>query len=319
MKKKKIVHLLTSDKKSGGNVYERYLEHIDLDIKHEFLIDTNVKNRVKKLFYFYHSLYKISKKEYEVTIRKSESCFFMNKHQKNIVIFHHYYPAPTNFLVNIFQRLAHRNLLRNLDKIDTLVVVSRYWQEYFKNIGFIQTKIIYNPFEIEEYLAYDSKRIEQFKIKYRLDKKPILYIGNPQKSKGADKTYEALKDLDVHLVTSGAGELRLSVMNLNLNFQEYILLLQASSLSVLMSQIEEGWNRVAHESILCQTPVIGSGRGGMGELLSESGQIVCGDFSSLKKIVEKSLDNKLEVSKEALEYVKNFSLVKFHTEWKNIL
>ncbi len=319
MKKEKIVHLLTSNKKSGGNIYERYLQDIDLEIEHEFLIDSNMKNRVKKLFSFYYALYKISKKEYSTVIRKAEASFFMNKKHKNIVIFHHYHPTPTNFLVNLFQRLAHWNLLNNLDKIDTLVVVSRYWQEYFENIGFSQTKIIYNPFEIEQYLEYDSKKIEQFKLKYKLDKKPIVYIGNPQKSKGTDKTYEALKDLDVHLVTSGEGELKLPVLNLNLNFEEYILLLQASSLSVLISQIDEGWNRVAHESILCQTPVIGSGKGGMGELLSESGQLICQDFSRLNELVELSLSNKSKVTKNALAYVKSFSVSKFYDEWKTIL
>ncbi len=319
MKKKRIVHLLTSDKKSGGNIYEQYLRDIDLEIAHEFLIEVNVKNRVKKFFNFYFSLYKVSKKEYSTVIRKSESSFFMNKRQNNIVIFHHYYPAPTSFLVNMFQRFAHQNLLRNLDKVDTLVVVSRYWQEYFNNIGFRRIKVIYNPFEIKQYLDYNSKKIEQFKIKYKLDKKPIVYIGNPQKSKGTDKTYEALKDLDVHLVTSGGGELNLPISNLNLNFQEYILLLQSSSLSVLMSQIDEGWNRVAHESILCKTPVIGTGRGGMGELLEESKQIICIDFDNLKIVVENALNKNLEISQETLSYVKNFFLEKFYMEWKNIL
>jgi len=317
MRKKRVVHLLTSDKKSGGNVYEKYLQNLNLE--YEFLIDKKVKNRVKKLFYFFYSLYKISKKEYSTIIRKSESVFFMNKVQNNIVIFHHYYPAPTNILVNVFQRLAHQNLLRNLDKIDTLVVVSQYWKEYFKNIGFNHTKIIYNPFDIEEYFNCDDKKVEAFKVKYKLDKKPIVYLGNPQKSKGTDRSYEVLKDLDIHLVTSGHGELKLPIKNLNLSFQEYILLLHASSLSILMTQIEEGWNRVAHESILCKTPVIGTGRGGMGELLEKSGQIVCSDFKHLKELVEESLDNELEVSREALMYVESFSLLKFYTEWKNIL
>jgi hypothetical protein len=317
MKKDSIVYLVTSDKKSGGNVYERYLQ--DLNLEYEVLIDKRIKNKIKKLFYFFYSLYKVNKKEYGTIIRKSESVFFMNKAQNNIVIFHHYYPAPSNILVNLFQRLAHKNLLRNLDKIDTLVVVSQYWKEYFENIGFTHTKIIYNPFNIEEYLNFDSKKVEQFKLKYKLDKKPILYLGNPQKSKGTDKSYAALKDLDVHLITSGHGELKLPIQNLNLSFEEYILLLHASSLSILMTQIDEGWNRVAHESILCKTPVIGTGRAGMGELLEKSGQIFCRDFENLKELVKKSIDSNLEVSGEALEYVKRFSLLKFYTEWKNIL
>lgn len=319
MKNNKIVNILTSNKKSGGNIYEKYLQKMDLEMENRFLIETNAENKVKKIFHFYNSLYKISKQAYDITIRKSEACFFMNKYQKNIVIFHHYDPDPTNFLVNAFQKIAYRNLLNNLDKIDILVVVSNYWKEHFKKIGFERTKIIYNPFEIEKYLHYDVKKIEAFKAKYNLTKKPIIYIGNPQKSKGTDKTYEALKELPVHLVTSGKGELKLGIKNLDLNFEEYILLLQASSLSVLMSQIKEGWNRVAHESILCQTPVIGTGKGGMGELLKKTNQIICNDFSKLAELVEMSLKQNLKISEEAKEYVRSFSVEKFYDEWRKIL
>lgn len=41
-----------------------------------------------------------------------------------------------------------------------------------------------------------------------------------------------------------------------------------------------------HEALLCQTAVIGSGRGGMGELLQESGQIICDTPDRLSEHVE---------------------------------
>ena len=47
------------------------------------------------------------------------------------------------------------------------------------------------------------------------------------------------------------------------------MLLQAASVAVTMSKFNEGWCRTAHEAMLCKTPVVGSGMGGMGELLEE--------------------------------------------------
>ena len=43
-----------------------------------------------------------------------------------------------------------------------------------------------------------------------------------------------------------------------LSKQDYLRLLKACDLVITMSKVREGWCRVAHEAMLCQTPVIGS-------------------------------------------------------------
>ena len=57
------------------------------------------------------------------------------------------------------------------------------------------------------------------------------------------------------------------------------MLLSCCDIVISFSEFPEGWNRVAHEALLTKTPVIGSGQGGMNELLNKSGQIICRDIA----------------------------------------
>lgn len=319
----KIAHLQTSSQKSGGNLYESYLSGLEeiFEVKRVLLMKNTKKNKLLKLFECFKNLYAFSKREYlasDISIRGVQGCFFMRQEKKNIVIFHHYDPHPNNKLIGFYQKFLYKNLMRNLRKIDKIVVVSRYWQEYFEQLGFTTTKIIYNPFEIEKYGQYTISEIDAFKQRYKLDNKPIVYIGNAQAIKGTDQVYERLKSLDIHLVTSGISQIELPCMNLKLSFEEYLMLLQASSVVVLMSQIKEGWNRVAHEAILCGTPVIGSGSGGMQELLEGSGQKICHDWEALELMVVELLNNPT-IHADALEYARQFSVEYFIDEWKALL
>ncbi len=322
MKKLKVIHLLTSKRGSGGNIYARYLDALSCqacDFETVYIMEGKAQNRVVKFIQYMKGLLQISKRECDIAIRHAEACFFMDTHYKNIVLFHHYDPAPSNIFVNLFQRFAYRQLIRNLSKIDMLVVVSTYWKTHFQKMGFDRVRIVYNPFEVDKYL-YCSKQVqENFRKKYHLEGKPIVYIGNPQRAKGTDKAYEALKDLDVYLVTTGGGNLKLPVSHLNLSFEEYIVLLHTASVSVFMSQIHEGWHRGAHESILCRTPVIGTGKGGMGELLQHTGQTVCNSFETLQEDVKRIIEQNLTVSEEAWEYAKRFDLNRFYDAWEDVI
>ena len=131
----------------------------------------------------------------------------------------------------------------------------------------------------------------EFKRRFSSEEKPILYLGNCQRIKGVVEAYEQLKDLKVHLVTSGRKEVDLPILNLNLDYRDYLLLLKSSSVVITMSKFKEGWNRTAHEAMLCKTPVIGSGLGGMKELLEGGNQIICENFSDLKERVSYVLDH----------------------------
>ena len=314
MRREKI-HLTISKRRYGGGVYGSYISKLP-GVKTQTLIKTNSNNKFVKLLHFIKNLYRFSKNySNALVVRNLDGCFFMKKSQRNIAVFHHHHPVESNLLVSLYQKFAYRNFLKKLHSFDKVVVVSKYWQEHFKKMGFYNTILIYNPFEIELYKKKPDVVLSNFLKKYNLDNgKPIIYIGNPQKEKGADIAYNALKDLDVEMVTTGIRQIDLPVKHLELSFDEYITLLQISSVSVLMSRIKEGWNRVALESILCGTPVVGSGRGGMGELLRGARQYICDDPTELKGVVQKVLQNPI-VDSESLNYARSFSVERFNNAW----
>ena len=71
-----------------------------------------------------------------------------------------------------------------------------------------------------------------------------------------------------------------------------------------MSKFLEGWNRTAHEAMLCRTPVIGSGTGGMRELLLGGQQIICEDIKTLPEIVDYAIKNAFALGEiQLLQYV----------------
>ena len=240
---------------------------------------------------------------------------FKKKKGRIIALIHHIdstgrFMGKLNWLV---EQIFYHNLRK---KIDTLVVVSKFWQDHFLKKRIKDVRIIYNPFQVPE---IEKKDVEEFKRKYHLLGKPIIYIGNCQKIKGADAVYRELKDLDVYLVTSGRKLLDIPAVHLELDQKEYFFLLRAADMVISMSIFNEGWCRTAHEALLMGTPVIGSGKGGMGELLKQSGQTVCERIADLEQLVQKLLENKID--KLRIPYVRSeqFSVADFNRHWVSVI
>jgi hypothetical protein len=60
-------------------------------------------------------------------------------------------------------------------------------------------------------------------------------------------------------------------------FDNYLRHMAESEYTLALTNVNEGWNRVAHESILVGTTVVGYDRGGLGELLKLSGSVIVKD------------------------------------------
>ena len=85
-----------------------------------------------------------------------------------------------------------------------------------------------------------------------------------------------------------------------------------------MSKLMEGWNRVAHEALLCNTPVVGSGMGGMGELLTKSKQIITTN-DAIKENVVAVLKNRNKYSNVGYDFVKQFDMNYFNSAWQQTI
>jgi glycosyltransferase involved in cell wall biosynthesis len=202
-----------------------------------------------------------------------------------------------------------------------ILTVSEYWENHFLEKGYKNVYKIYNGFDLADFDISDQEASE-FKRKYNLLGKPIIYLGNCQRAKGVVESYHALKDFDVYLVTSGDCRVRIPARNLNLEYKDYLKLLKATSLVIAMSKFKEGWCRTAHEAMLLKTPVIGSGFGGMRELLEGGKQMICQDFDLLKEKVEYLLNHpeiREKMGEEGYHFAKDFTLEKFEKSWLELI
>ncbi len=236
---------------------------------------------------------------------------------KNLVIVYHIDSSQSEGMGRIFDKLMEKIFYLSLKKADAILTISEFWQNHFQSLGYENVYRIYVNFDLNDF-NISQEEVVEFKKKYGLEGKSIIYIGNCQKSKGAVESYNALKDLNVFLVTSGIPFVDIPAMNLNLKYRDYLTLLKASSVAVTMSKFREGWNMTAHEAMLVKTPVIGSGFGGMKELLEGGKQIICPDFSSLKEKVENLLANpetRKEMGEQGYDFAKNFTRERFTNDW----
>ena len=240
---------------------------------------------------------------------------------KRLTIVHHIDNSAMPSVLRPFLWFSEKIFYRNLRKFDAIVTVSRHWEEHFRDRGYTNIYRIHNTVPLERF-NIPEEDVEHFKKKFQLEGKPIVYIGNCQKAKGVVDSYEALKELDVHLVTSGERRVCIPAKNLDVTYDEYLRLLKASTIVITMSKFKEGWCVTAHESMLLGTPVIGSGVGGMRELLEGGDQIVCEDFARLRENVEYLLDNQEErkrLGERGYLFVKQFTPDKFEKEWKDLI
>ncbi len=220
--------------------------------------------------------------------------------------------------------LKHRWLFRQLrgrlPRTDVVVTVSEFWKNELLKLGCERVRVIHNSFDLQEFHFSDqevSASLERYDVP--LDK-PLVYAGNMGKDKGGRQVYEALKDEGYTLVMTGRmPDASLPVKQLNLPRQDYLCLLKACDVVVCMSRLLEGWSRVAHEAMLCRTPVIGSGSGGMRELLKGGGQCVVTEAEKLPQAVRQVLRNRDELGQRGYDFVKQFDSRYFEQAWVSLI
>lgn len=235
-----------------------------------------------------------------------------------ILMLHHIGSTVTSLYSAVEQRI-----LRRLSKFAAVVVVSEYWRQYLIDRGLKNVYTIYNAFKLDEF-AIGPAEVQDFRQRHNLTGKPIIYLGNYGPGKGVEEAFHALSNMDVHLVSSGvaARPRHQSVSVLSLARRDYLCLLSASTLAVTMSQFPEGWCRTAHEAMLCGTPVLGSGQGGMGELLTGGGQIVCRDLRSLRESAEMllgSAEAREDLARRGCHFARQFTFEKFQADWLDLV
>jgi glycosyltransferase involved in cell wall biosynthesis len=188
-----------------------------------------------------------------------------------------------------------------------------------QKLGCERVEVIYNAFDLGEF-TFDPEEVDAFLARHGIPRdKPIIYIGNASRQKGVVEVYEALKDEGYTLVMTGRNkEVDLPALWFNLERRDYLRLLHACDVVITMSKLLEGWNRVAHEALLCRTPVIGSGIGGMRELLTEARQVILPDPAGLPEAVRSVLEQRALYEQRGYAFVEQLDTAYFARAWQTL-
>lgn len=323
MIKQSINILKSQNNLSGGMIYElmigdclqqKYNVNI-YDISSKLGISSILENILRNLYI---------RKEGSINIRNYISTLdkLNSRKEINISILHHYDPSTNKSgkAGSLLRKFTDDIYFNNLSKMDVIVVVARYWESFVRDLGIKNVQLIYNSFDVSKYAVSESE-VERFAQKYNLSKsKRTIFLGSSLRAlKGVQKAYEQLKRYGYQFIATGNRVSDGDIKVLKLNYKEYITLLRFCDLVLSVSEFKEGWNRIAHEALLVKTPVIGSGMGGMRELLENAGQVICEDMTRLPDYVDLVFNNYGSYSNKGYHYVKSFDLHYFTRSWVDLV
>ena len=323
----KILTVCIKDER-GGSIYEEEVkailqksynvETLELDTKkNKWLIFGKLK------FYYQLKTYRHYKK-YDILLANKVSVYsgIPTKYfNKKILVVHHYSINENPYPV--IRNIIHKRFFSRLNDFDTIVVVADYWKQFIEahiNTKLVQVKVIRNSFNVE-LLQFIQQQINKaaFIKKYSIpEDKIIVYAGNALKIKGYTEVIKHLNSKKYFIITSGAKEGAVNHLHLNLSYAEYIQLLCIADVTIILSRLQEGWNRIAHESLVCGTPVIGTEVAGLGELLHNSGQLIFKDGDNLDHLIETVKENE-QIIVAGRSYVEQFNVDYFTKEWIDLL
>ncbi len=246
--------------------------------------------------------------------------FFYPKHVSIICISHHYDPSVFKGIRRMYVNLSHWLFIFQHSRVDLVVSCSKYWSKYYKERGFKKTITIFNGFDIE---SMDKSLVVQSSNlvlrRFNLISKQYLHLGSFGPAKGQKTAIRLLKNTGLPMIaTSPSREITRNnlkdIQLINVTFEEYNVLLKNAKATICMSEFKEGWCRVLHEAAIHGTPILGSGLGGMKELLE-----IGGFAASTTEILEEDLKTRTKedyVSKDKVKLYREFTLEKFYEAWR---
>lgn len=164
-----------------------------------------------------------------------------------------------------------------------LVAVAPFWVNYFnqKTQQNIPVFLFPNLFDQNAYTTYKTtlkkKQIHlgQFSLK---NDQGVYALAKKLTQQGYTCYFTTLMEQEQGVFTD--YEIRFG------SFESYLTDMAESEYTLAYIAINEGWNRVAHESLLVGTPVIGVNKGGLGDLLTQSGSLIAETDDEFMEIIK---------------------------------
>lgn len=208
--------------------------------------------------------------------------------------------------------------LQSIMQIRGLVAVSNKLKDQLIGYGIPSTRIFMKPNAVDLTKFYKRNKVEmRKKHKLPLDLKLVAFVGRFLPHKGPLRVLEAVQNLDnVGALFMGKGPQE--PMGPSVVFKESVPsydipeLLSAADIFVLPTQREGSCNAIA-EAIACGLPVVSSNIPEVMDQCNPSFSILVNpmDVKAIEIAIDSILSNedkRIEMSKNALEYSKNFEI-----------
>lgn len=187
-------------------------------------------------------------------------------------------------LLRRYYQFLFKLLLHAQNKRFKIIAVAPYWVEYFKKEkGIEHTYLFPNFFDVKAYEPYrkNVKERSVFLGQYSTKNDPL--ITTLAKSLSEKKYHCYFATLNSAEVKPYNGNYEIVYFPTHSNYLEAV---SKSMCTLALSSIKEGWNRIAHESLLVSTPVVGYNQGGLGDLLKESKSTIVNSIEEAYNCIE---------------------------------
>ncbi len=182
-------------------------------------------------------------------------------------------------------------LLRNLpNKNVSIVAVAPFWVNYFKSKinNNIQVHLFPNFFENDDY-----ERIRNSSERSVNRNQKQIHLGQ-WSFKNHPDVFELAKQLTLKgyycYFSTNFKDFAKKTNDYKVvyfeHFEDYLTQMAISEFTLALTAINEGWNRVAHESILVGTPVIAYAKAGLLDLVNESKSYAAKNIADVIQAIE---------------------------------
>ncbi len=188
-----------------------------------------------------------------------------------------------------------------LDGFDKILALADFSKKELVSIGIAPGKIdtYYLWVDQEAYKPEDKRKVKE---KLGLQGKFIvLFVGRFIKIKGVETLLETAKRVSANInfcfigdngpllgmVEKATQELKNIILVRNIRGRQVVPYYQAADILIIPSQYDEAFGKVIIESLSCGTPVIGSDRGAIPDILSTSvGKVIVPTTENIRREVE---------------------------------
>lgn len=209
---------------------------------------------------------------------------------KVLLVWHHYDKRePRSLFYHLNARVVLYVLKLNLPQVK-VVVVSKFWQNWFIAQGVNPQRLVIYPnlFEVKQFETYanQAKHTQQ------------VYLGQ-YSAKCSNEIFEIASQLNklgyhcffsspISIQAPANAPYEIKCLS-KLHLYESIA---KCTYAVMFSKFNEGWNRSAHESVLCGLTLIAKPSGGLTQLVTEAGMFLVNGVEEAIQIIQQ---NKLAV------------------------